>query len=187
MCKRNMDRFPLVHPQLGTWPATQACILTGNQTGNLSACGVTPNPLSHTGQGVLSLFTRVEAPSASAFCLTQICQSQVPGCHLYFRPLSYKLGVSITPSQGCHLARWLLDFRETLTYIYWFIIKDIIKDAGEQPYEEVHGTGYRRALSIEASVPVGLGCTTSQHADVFINPEAPCPSYFRHFYGGFIM
>ena len=24
--------FPLTHPLLGTWPATQACALTGNQT-----------------------------------------------------------------------------------------------------------------------------------------------------------
>ena len=24
----------LVHPQLGTWPATQACALTGNRTGD---------------------------------------------------------------------------------------------------------------------------------------------------------
>ena len=28
--------LPLTHPQLGTWPATQACALTGNQTRDLS-------------------------------------------------------------------------------------------------------------------------------------------------------
>ena len=28
MCERN-NRLPLSHPQLGTWPATQACALTG--------------------------------------------------------------------------------------------------------------------------------------------------------------
>ena len=33
MCKRNMDRLPLTCPQLGTWPTTQACALTGNRTG----------------------------------------------------------------------------------------------------------------------------------------------------------
>ena len=27
MCKRNIDWLPLTHPQLGVWPATQACAL----------------------------------------------------------------------------------------------------------------------------------------------------------------
>ena len=36
-----------MHPLLGTWPATQACALTGNQT----LCGIMPNPLSHMNQG----------------------------------------------------------------------------------------------------------------------------------------
>ena len=40
MCKRYMDRFPLTHAQLGTWPATQAGALTGNRTGNCSQAGV---------------------------------------------------------------------------------------------------------------------------------------------------
>ena len=30
MCQRNTYRLPLAHPQPGTWPATQACALTGN-------------------------------------------------------------------------------------------------------------------------------------------------------------
>ena len=29
-CERSMDRLSLAHLQLGTWPATQACALTGN-------------------------------------------------------------------------------------------------------------------------------------------------------------
>ena len=35
MYKRNIDWLPLAHPQLRTWPATQACALTWNQTGDL--------------------------------------------------------------------------------------------------------------------------------------------------------
>ena len=31
-CKRYIDRLPLACPQLGTWPATQACALTRNWT-----------------------------------------------------------------------------------------------------------------------------------------------------------
>ena len=30
--ERNINHLPLTHPQLGTWPATQACVLT--LTGN---------------------------------------------------------------------------------------------------------------------------------------------------------
>ena len=45
MCKRNIDRLPLVHTQLGTWPATQAHTLTK------SVRRPTLNPLSHTSQG----------------------------------------------------------------------------------------------------------------------------------------
>ena len=37
--------------QRGTWPATQAHALIGNQTSDLQFCRMTPNPLSHTGQG----------------------------------------------------------------------------------------------------------------------------------------
>ena len=34
--ERNIDQLPLIYPQLGTWPATQASALTSNQTGDLS-------------------------------------------------------------------------------------------------------------------------------------------------------
>ena len=39
-------------PLLGTWPATQACAPTGNQTGNPLVCRPTLNPLSYTSQGI---------------------------------------------------------------------------------------------------------------------------------------
>ena len=43
----------LMRPLLGTWLTTQACSLTGNRTGNPLICRMTPNPLSHTSQGLL--------------------------------------------------------------------------------------------------------------------------------------
>ena len=50
-------------PGLGTWPTTQACALTRNQTGNLSVCRLALNPLSHTSQGsfeyVFSILLRI--------------------------------------------------------------------------------------------------------------------------------
>ena len=43
--------LPLTHPLLETWPATQACALTGNQTGNPLVHRPALSPLSHTSQG----------------------------------------------------------------------------------------------------------------------------------------
>ena len=50
-----------MHPLLGTWPTTQACVLTGNQTGSLLLHSRVLNPLSHSNQGHLGSFitTRV--------------------------------------------------------------------------------------------------------------------------------
>ena len=48
--------LPLSHPKLGTWPAIEACAVTGNQTSSLSVCRLTLNPLSHTSQGSLCFF-----------------------------------------------------------------------------------------------------------------------------------
>ena len=51
MRDRNIDQLPLACPQLGTWPTTQACALTGNRNGDLSVHRLALNPLSHTSQG----------------------------------------------------------------------------------------------------------------------------------------
>ena len=44
--------LPLVCPLLGTWPATQACALTGNRTGNPLVPRLVLNALSYTSQGI---------------------------------------------------------------------------------------------------------------------------------------
>ena len=50
--ERNIDLWlPPTHPQLGTWPKTQACALTGNRTCNLSVLRPALSPLNHTSQG----------------------------------------------------------------------------------------------------------------------------------------
>ena len=41
----------LARPPLGTWPAIQACALTGNQTSEPLVHRLALNPLSHTSQG----------------------------------------------------------------------------------------------------------------------------------------
>ena len=57
--ERNIDRLPLICPQMGTWPTTHACALTGSQTGDFSVCGLALNPLSHTTQGYLFFKNKV--------------------------------------------------------------------------------------------------------------------------------
>ena len=57
MCKRNIEWLPLTYPQLGSHPKTQACALTGNQTGNLSVCRLTLNPQSLTSRGTYGDFS----------------------------------------------------------------------------------------------------------------------------------
>ena len=50
--KRNVNVWsPLVRPLLGTWPAPQACDLTGNQLSDPLVHRPALNPLSHTSQG----------------------------------------------------------------------------------------------------------------------------------------
>ena len=55
--ERNINGWlSLVCPLLGTWPATQACVLTGNQTGNPLVHRPMFNSLSYTSQGSLLNF-----------------------------------------------------------------------------------------------------------------------------------
>ena len=50
--ERNINVWlPLEHPLLGNWPATQACVLTGNQNGKSLVHRPALIPLSHTNQG----------------------------------------------------------------------------------------------------------------------------------------
>ena len=54
--ERYIDQLPLTCPQLGTWPATQACAMTRNPTGVLSVCKPAHKPLSNTSQGCNAIF-----------------------------------------------------------------------------------------------------------------------------------
>ena len=56
MCKRYIHQLPLTHPQLGTWPTTQACALTGNRTSDPLVGRPALNPLNHTSQGLPFFF-----------------------------------------------------------------------------------------------------------------------------------
>ena len=54
--ERNISVWlPLMCPQLGTWPVTQACALTGNWTGDTLVRRLTLSPLSHASQGTFTV------------------------------------------------------------------------------------------------------------------------------------
>ena len=77
--ERNINVWlPLARLQPGIWPATQACALTGIQTGDLLVCRMTHNPLSHTSQSLLVCFFHYNVSflkAASGF------QTRVPLLH----------------------------------------------------------------------------------------------------------
>ena len=49
--------LPLLYLPPGSWPATQACAPTGNQTGDPLVHRLTLNPLRHTSQGTITNLT----------------------------------------------------------------------------------------------------------------------------------
>ena len=54
--ERNINVWlPLVRPLQRTWPAPQACVLTGNRTSNSVVCRPVLNLLSHTSQGLFNI------------------------------------------------------------------------------------------------------------------------------------
>ena len=63
-------------PQLGTWPATQACALNRNRIGDLLVCRPVLNPLSHNSQGYSLIFREVFS-HLSTISLTLVYGSQL--------------------------------------------------------------------------------------------------------------
>ena len=58
--ERNINVWLLLElPLLGTWPATQACALTGNRTGDPLVCRRMLNPLSYTNQSMFIYFLKL--------------------------------------------------------------------------------------------------------------------------------
>ena len=71
-CERNSSWLLLTCPQLGTWPATQACALTRNLTSNLSVRRLALNSLSYTSQDNSSfLFKKIFLKILFIYFLTE--------------------------------------------------------------------------------------------------------------------
>ena len=90
--ERNINVWlPLVHPLLGTWPATQACVLTRNGTSDPLVRRRVLNPLSHTSQGSMGTFMGIDI-SAVVFSFGNKIQissmSLIRKCVIHTRPLN---------------------------------------------------------------------------------------------------
>ena len=58
--ERNISIWlPLTCPLLGTWPATQTCALTGNQTSDPLVRRTVLNPLNHISQGMIAIIKEI--------------------------------------------------------------------------------------------------------------------------------
>ena len=78
MCERNIDWLPLTRPQLGIWPTTQACALTGNRTGDPLIHRLALNPLSRASQGRISYVHTVESFLCILECIPVLTVISVP-------------------------------------------------------------------------------------------------------------
>ena len=62
--ERNFNVWlPFTYPPLGTWPATQACALTGNRTSDPLVCRPMLIPLSYTSQGSSLIINQTYPPT----------------------------------------------------------------------------------------------------------------------------
>lgn len=92
-------------------------------------------------------------------------QWKLPGCHLYFWPISCESRVPVTFSSDLMIC-WSSSQNsgQHFTSIYCCIIKNIIMDTNERSNEEVHRTRNRKGKCLQT-----LGIPPSQHLDVDTN------------------
>ena len=89
----------------------------------------------------------------------------------------------MTPSLDLiNLLDWLKELRDTLTYIYQFIIKDTDEQTDEEVYRVRSGRVWK-GPEPGASIPMELGYFTLLCMDVFTNMEAHQISFLKRFYG----
>ena len=81
---RNTYWLPLIQPHLRTWPATQTCVLTGNQTSDPAACRTTPSSLSHTSQGASSLSIPLLSITKCLYCCNSLITDLFVSTHIVF-------------------------------------------------------------------------------------------------------
>lgn len=127
---------------------------------------------------------RAQSPRTALLPQMAVC---VPGCHWGFWPTCYKAQVSRLLSWGsvvCTRAHRILG-NTYLHLLIYYVIKDVMKEADDQPDKERWGEVWR-VLSTEACIPRELGCTCLWPHGCAQQTGSVPSSNFGDFYGGFI-
>ena len=82
--ERNINvSLPLACPLLETWPASQACYLTGNRTTDPLLCRLALSPLSHTSQGQLGFPLVINKTLSLNLWITRTMNAMVSFIYMY--------------------------------------------------------------------------------------------------------
>ena len=102
-------------PLLVTWPATQACALTGNQTSNPLVHRPALNPLSYTSQGYHLVLLYLPSPS-NHHTVVHVHESFFPFCSIP-PPPNQPPGVMCSPPVSLSLFSLLVQFVHWIPYV----------------------------------------------------------------------
>ena len=112
-------------PLLGIWPATQACALTRNQTGNPLVCRLELNPLSHTSRGFfLSMKLEVELLDHMVTLYLNFLRSHHIIFHRaapFYIPISSAQSFHFIIANICYLFTYFLN-KTILMGVKWYLI-----------------------------------------------------------------
>ena len=118
MCERKIYWLPLAHPQLGTWPTTQACTLTRNPTSDLLVFRLVLNPVSHSSQGkiIFILFYFYIFKDFYLFIFREREWRETSMCEIYINqlPLAHPQLGTWPATQACALTS------NRTSYLFWF-------------------------------------------------------------------
>ena len=87
--------LPLLQPMMEPWPATQACALTGNWTGQFSVHRLALNPLSNTSRAWLSILPEKYSYNDSYVGSNRYLYMTLTICQAYISTLTTQLRDSV--------------------------------------------------------------------------------------------
>ena len=146
--ERNINVWlPLMCPPLGTWPTTQACALTANQTGTLCFAGQCSIHWATTARADRSFYSPAESRERGRGCPLPQSQLRALECATWSHILSGQWGLS-APISEFERSNWSLG-RKRRVLLLWGVLKGFIywllerregseKERRERNMHEIH-------------------------------------------------